>query len=329
MPPTLDPITPIDQLATAALRLWDLPHGVTATRINVSENITYLIEAPGHKSVLRIHREGYHSHRAIGCELAWSQALRAGHTVSTPAVIPGKNGAAIQRATHPALSISRHMVMFTFAEGHQPDESTDLVPAFTELGEIAAATHLHSIQWPRPEPFERLHWNLDTVFGPAPTWGNWRDAPNVTPAVVTVLEQVQATVSARLTAYGMTPDRYGLIHADMRLANLLIDGDTTHLIDFDDCGFGWFLYDFAAAISFIEDHPQIPALKAAWLAGYRRIRPLSAADEAQIDTFIMLRRLALLAWIGTHIDAPEPQALAPDFARVSAVLGTAYLAAYT
>ncbi len=319
----------IDQLATAALSLWNLPQGATATRINVSENITYLVEAPGHKSVLRVHRDGYHSHRAIECELAWSQALRAGRTVSTPAVIPGKNGADIQRTSHPSLTEARHMVLFAFAEGHQPSEDTNLVPAFTELGGIAATTHLHSIQWCRPEPFERLHWNLDTVFGAAPTWGNWRDAPNVTPTIATVLERVEATVTTRLHAYGMTPDRYGLIHADMRLANLLIDGKTTHLIDFDDCGFGWFLYDFAAAISFIEDHPQIPDLKAAWLTGYRRIRTLSVADEAEIDTFIMLRRLALLAWIGTHIEATEPQALAPDFARVSAELGTAYLAAHT
>jgi hypothetical protein len=35
--------------------------------------------------------------------------------------------------------------------------------------------------------------------------------------------------------------------------------------------------------------------------------------------------MALLAWIGSHIEAPEPQALAPDFARVTAELGAAWL----
>jgi hypothetical protein len=38
--------------------------------------------------------------------------------------------------------------------------------------------------------------------------------------------------------------------------------------------------------------------------------------------------LALLAWIGSHIEAPEPQAMAKDFARVSAELGERYLAEY-
>jgi Ser/Thr protein kinase RdoA (MazF antagonist) len=111
----------------------------------------------------------------------------------------------------------------------------------------------------------------------------------------------------------------------MRLANLLIEGETTRLIDFDDCGLGWFLYDFATGISFMEDNPQVPALRQAWVRGYRSVRPLSDAEEAEIDTFVMLRRMALLAWIGSHIEAPEPQALAPHFAAGTAKLAAEYI----
>ncbi|MCS6762501.1 MAG: phosphotransferase [Candidatus Devosia symbiotica] len=60
----------------------------------------------------------------------------------------------------------------------------------------------------------------------------------------------------------MGEDLYGLIHADMRLGNLLVDSDQVSLIDFDDCGF-CFTYDFAAAVSFHETNSAIPALKAA------------------------------------------------------------------
>jgi len=137
--------------------------------------------------------------------------------------------------------------------------------------------------------------------------------------------QVEATIRERLASYGKTPERYNLIHADMRLANLLVDDTGTRLIDFDDCGHGWFMYDFAASISFIEDDPRIPDVKAAWLRGYRSVRNLSAEDEAEIETFIMLRRMALLAWIGSHIEAPEPQELAPGFAATTVRLGQAYL----
>ena len=111
----------------------------------------------------------------------------------------------------------------------------------------------------------------------------------------------------------------------MRLANLILGPDGPVLIDFDDCGLSWFLFDFAAAISFIEDSPQIPALKEAWLAGYQSIRPLGSGDIAIMDTLVMLRRLSLLAWIGSHIEAPEPQALAPAFAANTAKLAEVYL----
>jgi hypothetical protein len=40
-----------------------------------------------------------------------------------------------------------------------------------------------------------------------------------------------------------------------------------------------------------------------------------------------LRRMALLAWIGSHMEAPEPRALAPDFATNTEKLGEAWLRA--
>ncbi|MCP3971724.1 MAG: phosphotransferase [Rhodobacteraceae bacterium] len=316
----------LDRLANASLRLWDLPPGAATRLINVSENATYLVETPGgFRAVLRVHRENYHSRRAIECELAWIDALDRSGAVPAPGHFAGRDGQAIQTAGIEGLAEPRHMVLFCFVEGQAPNETGDLAPGFEELGGIAARTHLHSIGWARPEPFERLVWDMDQIFGPAPTWGNWRDAPQVDAPVRAVLERVEQTVRTRLEAFGRGPGRYGLIHADMRLANLLTDARGTRLIDFDDSGFGWFLYDFAAAISFIEDDPRIPDLKAAWLRGYRRVRPLPEADASEIDTFVMLRRMALLAWIGSHIEAPEPQALAPCFAATTAALGQDYL----
>lgn len=326
--PLQDLLKHLEGLANAALPLWPVPEGATARLINVSENATYLVEAGPFRSILRIHRPAYHSRAGIEQELAWSQALAADGMVLTPAPIAGRNGDLVQQGQAPGLSQPRYMVMFEFVPGRQPDENEDLSAPFERLGAIAAQTHLHSQAWSKPEPLQRLTWDLDTVFGDQPTWGNWRDAPNVTPDIRAVLEDVERTVRRRLTAFGKSPDRYGLIHADMRLANLLIEGEVTRLIDFDDCGLGWFLYDFATGISFMEDHPQVPALREAWVRGYRSKRPLSAEEEAEIDSFVMLRRMALLAWIGSHIEAPEPQAMAPHFARVSADLGRAYLARF-
>jgi Ser/Thr protein kinase RdoA (MazF antagonist) len=316
----------LQQLATESLALWDVvPSNATARLINVSENATYLVEAGAWKSILRIHRENYHTLNAINSELAWTEALREAGDIKTPGVYLGANTKAVQSAQVDALTSPRFMTMFEFIEGDAPSEEQDLAGPFEELGEIAAMAHNHTIGWKRPVPYERLVWNTDTVFGKDPTWGNWRDAPNVTASIAGVLEDVERTVIRRLENFGKSRQQYGLIHADMRLANLIIADDGTRLIDFDDCGEGWFLYDFAAGISFIEDRPEIPDLKAAWVKGYRKVRSLSNDEVDEIDTLIMLRRLALLAWIGSHIEAPEPQAMAREFANVTAELGKQYL----
>lgn len=116
---------------------------------------------------------------------------------------------------------------------------------------------------------------------------------------------------------------------DMRLANLLVEGNDmrrVHVIDFDDCGFGRFMYDFAAGISFIEDDPQIPQLRSAWLEGYQEQRPLTGEDVMMVDTMIMLRRMLLLAWIGSHKDADIVAGLEKDFGRITVMLAERYLA---
>jgi len=61
-----DPLARLNDLANHSLDLWDVPTDATALLINISENATYLVEGrDGYRSVLRIHRENYHTHRAI------------------------------------------------------------------------------------------------------------------------------------------------------------------------------------------------------------------------------------------------------------------------
>ena len=324
--PTNDSLIHLEVLANNALSFWDLPAGTTATLINLSENATYLVETPdGHKSVLRVHRENYHTRLSIECELAWIDALHNSNVVYAPRYYLGKNGSAIQQMMSPKLATPRFLVLFHFIDGSAPDETSDLTRGYMELGKIAAHCHNHASYWNKPQPFERLTWDMDAIFGDNPTWGNWRNAPEVTDHVRNILTEVEFRIKGRLETFGKSPTRYNLIHADMRPANLLIDDTGMKLIDFDDCGFGWFMYDFAASISFIEDSPRIPVYKRAWLAGYQSIRSLSDSDVIEIDTFIMLRRMALLAWIGSHCDAPEPQKLMRGFAGVTAHLGQKWI----
>lgn len=132
-------------------------------------------------------------------------------------------------------------------------------------------------------------------------------------------------VDYELASYGKDDTRYGLIHADLRLANLLDDHEQTHVIDFDDCGFGWYMHDLAAALSFYEHHERLNDWIEHWLAGYGTVVSLSAQDITMIPTFIIQRRIQVLAWTGTHAHTLQVRSLSPDWAQRTVELCRRYL----
>jgi len=318
-------------LAERALGRYDLPAKATATMVNLSENATYRIDAPGstRRWALRVHREGYHSHNAIASELAWLTALRRDGAVITPIPVPGRDGETIQSVTHELLPRPRHVVLFGWESGIEPSETEhDLREWFEILGETTARMHQHVRRWRKPAGFERLTWDFDTSLGSRPHWGRWRDGMGMTPQIEALFGRTVDRIEQRLRRFGKDPERFGLIHCDMRLANLLIDGETVKVIDFDDCGFSWLMYDCATTVSFFEHKPEVPELLDAWVRGYRRAAELPKADENEIPTFVMLRRLLLVAWIGSHSETELAQSMGVQFTRDTTKLCESYLSRY-
>lgn len=317
-------------MANAALANYDLPEGAVAKMINLSENATYSVDAPdGGRWALRVHREQYHSKNAIASELAWAAALREDSSVVTPTAIPGKDGDLIQTVPHELLPRPRHTVLFEWESGEEPDEEAqDLRGPFEVLGELTGHMHVHVRSWKRPENFERMVWDFETSLGAKPHWGSWRDGMGLTPDIEALFGRTIDLIGKRLAAFGKGEDRFGLIHCDMRLANLLVDGDVTKVIDFDDCGFGWMLYDCATTVSFFEHKPEVPELLDAWVRGYRKVVDLPAEDEAEIPTFVMLRRLLLVAWIGSHSETDLAQDMGVQYSADTVALCEDYLSKF-
>ena len=153
-------------------------------------------------------------------------ALRDTAGIITPVPIPGTDGELVQSVSIAELPRPRHCVLFEFLSGAEPDES-ELVDSFDGLGAITARVHNHSIGWTRPVDYERLHWDFDHLIGKTPYWGDWTEAPALDADRTNLLEDMVTVIRNRLEIYGQAPDRFGLIHADMRLANLLVDGQET------------------------------------------------------------------------------------------------------
>ncbi len=316
-------------VARGTLPRYGLSPAATVTLLNVSENATFRVDDPatGRRTVMRVHRLGYHSFDAIASELLWQESLRAAGAIRTPSVIPTTDGEQIVTVPEPGGGEPRRCVMFEFVAGVQPPDDR-LVESFAEIGEITARMHTHTRAWPRPDWFTRHHWDANAAFGASPRWGRWQDAPGVGPGEHEVLLATEQTLGRRLTAFGKGSDRYGLVHTDLRLANLIVDGDTTTVIDFDDSGFSWYLYDLGGALGFLENHPDVDGMITSWLHGYRRVCELPEEDVFEIPTFVLYRRMTLLAWLGSHPNTDTAAEFGDDFASTTCAVARRYLATH-
>jgi len=310
----------------AILTQWDLSEATELRLLTLSENVTFLAKDPVRQNpvILRVHRPNYHSRTEIESELAWINALRTDNILDTPALVPLRVGGYI--ASVPDELQTRHVVGFEFIEGKAPDVDAQLAASFELLGQTSAKLHGHAQNWRKPAYFSRKTWDFESAFGVDPLWGDWRAAPGLTPEGQATLEELCMVLKDKLDNYGKISSRYGLIHADLRLANLILKGRDLVVIDFDDCGSSWFVYDFASAISFHELSPMIPALQEAWLKGYKSLRPLTAEDEAMLPTFILFRRHLLTAWIASHAETPTAAEVGmADYTEGTITLARRYL----
>lgn len=285
-------------LITRALPVYGLPGDTPLTLLNRSENETWRAGP----LVLRLHRQGYHTRPEIASELAWLTALQDLPGLNAVRPIAGKQGLVTELD-------GRFLVAFAPIEGQELQPGDDLARWFAPLGEITARLHLQARSWTPPPGFTRKRWDVVTILGPQPHWGHWRQAQVLDVGGTALLARATEALAARLTAYGTGPEVFGLIHADLRLANLMVKDDRLTAIDFDDCGFGWWTYDLASALSFIETDARLPNLIAAWVRGYSRIATLTPEDRQMIPSLIFLRRVLLTAWLSTRADSDTAQTL--------------------
>lgn len=305
------------------LSLYGIDPESSWSLLSFSENSVFRIDTQeGDVFILRLHRPHYRSVDEILSEITFIEQLRADNILHTPAIIPTLAGNALAHAGEGEQE--QHAVLFAYQPGEMPSEA-DLPEKFQELGRISAQLHSYTTSHDVLKRLNRPVWDVDVAIGENAMWGCWRHTRAMTPEQTRLLDAADRMVRAELERYGRPDNRWGLLHGDMRLTNILHSGGQTSIIDFDDCGFGWHMYEFACACTFMECSRDIAAIAGAWLKGYRQIRPLSEEDIQIIPTLLMLRRLLMVGWFTTHQHSAEARALESGFLEESLTMARGYL----
>ncbi len=271
----------------------------TLTLIGERENAVFRADmANGQTMALRLHRVGYQSEPHISGELTWTASL-ADAGFPCPRPVPTQSGDLIhhledgQMATAvtwiDATPIGKHGLGFSGS----PEAHADL---YHRIGKLIR--RLHVITDELSPDVARAAWDLDGLTGAAPLWGKFWKNPALAPAEQSIVLETLAAARQHLQAMN-DPDT-GLIHADIMQENLLQNGTDLHLIDFDDSGFGYRLFDLGTALIQHHECPYKADLKAALCEGYGTL-------ETDIDLFIMLRAMSSAGWIIARAPADDPK----------------------
>ncbi len=223
--------------------------------------------------------------------------------VTTPSTLAGVDGDPVQAVTVDAIGAPFDCEVFHWIEGAPPGD-TDLAETYRMVGSITARMHRHVQAWSPPDGFERHVWDEDGMVGADPLWGRFDDLEALSYEQRALLNEARDIVRERIIAFGKTPDRYGLIHSDLVPENLLVTADGPMVIDFDDCGFGWFLYDYASCVSRHEGQDNFDAIHNSWVEDYRSVAPLPDDILGEALTFRLTRQIVRLGWLHGRRDSP-------------------------
>jgi len=329
-----DPMELLGELALAAAARWPF-EVVRMEPLKVRENAVYAVHlADGAKVAMRVHRSGYHSDDALHAEQQWMRALGA-EQISVPQPIRSKDGRAFELIEWPGLPGRRQVDVFRWIEGRQLGSvehglsagADDIGRIYATVGELAARIHNQACLWPLPAGFRRHAWDAAGLAGEQPFWGRFWDLAALSPQQRALFERIRAHVLDELHRFGISADRYSLIHADLVPENILVDGAQLQIIDFDDAGFGWHLFEIATSLYFIRREPFYEEARDALIEGYRRVRPLPDEHLKMLPLFLAARGTTYLGWVHTRNGEPVARELTPQLIELAVAAAEDYLAA--
>ena len=248
------------------------------------------------KAALRLHRPGYKDITEIKSEMWWTRALaKKGFPVPCP-VASDKGKDVIQ------VSSDLVATMIEWVEGEPIGDAKIPIKGlgkkiYYELGVLLADLHNLTEDLSFPDWFKRPLWDIDGLLGETPNWGRFWESSGLTTEEKYIFQLTRNKAKLVLEKYKFDGAETLLLHADAIRENVFNGTNGLTLIDFDDCGYGFPIYDLATAtIQSIEDKHYQNRCDAI-LNGYGKDRLLTHADFELFPTFSMLRVLATSSWI--------------------------------
>jgi len=301
----------VGRAALAAFGLED----ARLTLLSDQCNTTFRVEARGGPYVLRISRPQVHTAETIESEMAWLSALRRETDLGVPEPVRSRAGSFVVLGGDVVVPEPRACVLLRWLDGRFADRR--LGPAhLRRVGALEARLHEHAACWAPPRGFLRPRVATLSDAGkiesiaPSAAGGLAGDHPTgedadrglhlvdalVSRGAAELFGRALDVVWVTTRELAEEPASFGLIHGDLHYENFLFHRGVVRAIDFDDCGWGFHLYDLAVTLWELEERPRYDELRDALLTAYAQHRPLPRDHWIHLRALFVLRRMQMLMW---------------------------------
>ncbi|MEM7472435.1 MAG: phosphotransferase [Pseudomonadota bacterium] len=291
-------MTDLTAQAVKACESWGgslTPPRLIANRENAVFEVTLI---GGIKAALRLHRPGYQSSSDIWAELHWTNALAAKGFPCPRPIMTEFQGMVVSDARGAVSSVVSWIDAAPIGKGGEPFNGPlqDQLALMERLGATIRRLHRLTDEL-NIGRLQRPSWDAEALLGENPHWGRFWENPSLSSGEAALLRKARAKAAQQLsTIKGLDT---GLIHADLLQENILQNADGLHIIDFDDAGYGYRLYDLGTALVQHAEHPDRDQLAAALCRGY-------GCDAQLMPLFILLRTLASCGWVIPRLPRNDP-----------------------
>lgn len=304
------------ELACTVINRWNL----TITEVSwlgYTNNAVFKVDAEEGEYVLRLHPPGRIDIPKLTSELQWLHVIRRNTNLIAPFPYETEiDGEKMLFATVYSDKLpSPNMVfctLFEYVEGEAKTSDTLAEDDMRRVGEYLGKLHTAG-QFTPPQGFVRPWLNWEGLFGENSPYNPRENAHIITEEQLSVFDKIADRVQQTMQDVGQGADAFGLVHADMLAKNILFHDGEPRALDFEYCGWGYFLYDLTPLLWQLKSDRanDYQLLEDAMWAGYTSVKSQPERYRELLDVFIAGRQLASCRWLAVNLDHPAVRDVAP------------------
>lgn len=231
----------------------------------------------------------------VESEMIFLDAMRNAN-LTVPEPVPALDGKLLKTISTPGVPEGKIVSLMRWMDGRKLTKGFH--PAhFRLLGQMMAQLHQFSSSWSPPDEFERPIWDWEGQLGGRYFRHPIEELVALLPAKYKEPFEIISERSREvMQALGNKPDAFGLIHSDLYPENILFKSGKVFPIDFEDCGFGFWIWDIAISLCQWPWTEEWYWMRDALLEGYSKIRSLPESQLKHLDLFMATQYATMVLW---------------------------------